>query len=913
MLENTNRIGLSVQKVPFKMNGIVYITCQFYDVMGNVFKLANEPCLVSEAIDTNIFGMHTEQRFKSIKRDHEDGIMTFSAYNGDEIKINFFREKQSLNSNLAYVRVMKATIVEPSSYSFIKSKVVNPSKNKGEVMLFNGANDINYSIPDLLVNNLASRNILIPVINKTDENITIKRGTYLGDMCEVEESPIVGNEIAGIKLEDVSKQIGNIGDENIAVLNRIMSDYKTAVKTKKKVIPIEHTIDLKDEIPVSQQPRRIPQGLQEPIKEHLEKLLKNGHVVPSNSSYGSPIIPIIKRNGDVRIAIDYRALNKKTIPRRYPIPHQDDLIQKVKGSSIFTVLDLKQGYYNIPVRKSDQEKTAFIVPWGKFEWPYMPLGLVGAPFTFGEVMAFIFKDFDFVVCFYDDMLIFSKNISEHFVHFRKVLDRLAEYGFEVNDIKSQLFMEEFLFLGFKVSAKGIQIDVKKMNDIVNFSTPENADDLRKFLGTTGFLRRFLKNFAIEAAPLYDLLKERSSFNWTPECNTQFLKIKKLVKEADILSHPDYNEPFILCVDASDKGIGFYLGQAINGRLNFITFGGRTLTDTERRYAILDKELLEIYYAVKCCYVFLCQHDYIVYSDHKPLTENYYLRDIYGRRYRWLNYLEENNARVVYIKGKENIMADFVSRNVKSTPNYRMTNISAIEFYSLLNKDEDLWTEQNHDDEIAKLSVYLDNPTSENLALVDKKYKKQLSNISRRSDGVIVISVKGELKIIPPAKYKKEILELCHNNFLSGHQGIFKTHQRVLCRFWWPELFIDIKNWIKRCNVCQITKTVHKKAGVMVMRKWPKKPLEFISKHFLVDLPKTNRGHLHILVINDHFSKFIRLYPLKDRQAKTAAKCVADYCLDLGIPEKLLSDQDPAYESNLFKELMRILGIKKNSY
>lgn len=145
--------------------------------------------------------------------------------------------------------------------------------------------------------------------------------------------------------------------------------------------------------------------------------------------------------------------------------------------------------------------------------------------------------------------------------------------------------------------------MKKIDDIVNFPTPENAVDLRKFLGTTGFLRRFLKNYAIEAAPLYDILKKRSTFNWTSECNAQFLKIKKLVIDAGILSHPDYEKPFILCVDASDKGIGFYLGQVINDELQFITFGGRTLTDAERRYAILDKELLAIYYAVKSCYVF----------------------------------------------------------------------------------------------------------------------------------------------------------------------------------------------------------------------------------------------------------------------------------------------------------------------
>ena len=134
----------------------------------------------------------------------------------------------------------------------------------------------------------------------------------------------------------------------------------------------------------------------------------------------------------------------------------------------------------------------------------------------------------------------------------------------------------------------------------------------------------------------------------------------------MLVHPNLQKPFVVGVDASKDGIGFYLGQIENGNMQYISFGGRTLSETERRYPVLDKELLAILNAVKSCYVYLCRHDYIVYSDHKPLTENFYLRDIYGRRFRWLSYLQETNARVVYVKGKENILADFLSRNIKNS-------------------------------------------------------------------------------------------------------------------------------------------------------------------------------------------------------------------------------------------------------
>ena len=159
-----------------------------------------------------------------------------------------------------------------------------------------------------------------------------------------------------------------------------------------------------------------------------------------------------------------------------------------------------------------------------------------------------------------------------------ILERLAEYGFVINDAKSQLFRSEVLFLGYLVSATGIKIDAKKMHDVVTFSTPSNIAELRKFLGVTGFLRKFISNYSIHAAPLYDLLKKKSNFDWTSTCEEKFNKIKELVQTAEMLSHPNFTKPFIVGVDASEAAIGFYLAQIQNGEIRYVTFGGRTLTD-----------------------------------------------------------------------------------------------------------------------------------------------------------------------------------------------------------------------------------------------------------------------------------------------------------------------------------------------
>ena len=277
----------------------------------------------------------------------------------------------------------------------------------------------------------------------------------------------------------------------------------------------------------------------------------------------------------------------------------------------------------------------------------------------------------------------------------------------------------------------------------------------------------------------------------------------------------------------------------------------------------------------------------------------------------MSYLQETNARVVYVKGKDNILADFLSRNIKGTPIYDMTHTAAIEFHSLLEDNTELRNKQQNDPIIHGLYTYLSKQVnSSNTVQVNKSYAKYIDKLSINTDRIVVFNHKGEEKIVVPPCSRKDILELCHNGYLSGHQGIYKTHQRVLCRFWWPNLFTDVMNLIRQCDICQRTKVDNKKKGIMCTRVWPTNPLDCVSIDFLVDLPKTDRGNIHVLVINDHFSRYIRLYAINDRRAETAAKYVADFCMTFGIPRKLLSDRDPAYESVLFQELMRILEIKK---
>ena len=371
---------------------------------------------------------------------------------GEEIKLQFFRES---STSCAFIEICKSTIVENDKVQYITGKIkgITPAEFKGKTFLFEGSQD-NVEMCDLVFDDITTKKVLIPVLNQSNIDIKFKRGERLGILTTIStcdgELPIdmmndnlidsFPNEHQ-IKSNHASTCV-NLNEELSEKLHDIVNKYQTAIERIPLCIPttlpIEHRIDLSDDIPVNLPSRRLPYSLHAPVKEEINKLLSNDFIEHSDSQYASPIVPIVKKNGSVKIAIDYRLLNKKTVPRPYPIPHPDDLFNKVKGSKVFSVLDLQNGYFHIPVKQSDRHKTAFILPFGKFQWKRLALGLIGAPYTFCGAMFEIFSDMPYVVVYFDDILIFSNTVEEHLSHLKEVFDRLIKYGLHINKDKSQL-------------------------------------------------------------------------------------------------------------------------------------------------------------------------------------------------------------------------------------------------------------------------------------------------------------------------------------------------------------------------------------------------------------------------------------------------------------------------------------------
>ena len=304
------------------------------------------------------------------------------------------------------------------------------------------------------------------------------------------------------------------------------------------------------------------------------------------------------------------------------------------------------------------------------------------------------------------------------------------------------------------------------------------------------------------------------------------------------------------------------------------------------------------------------HDLVVYTDHKPLVHLKSFRDLVNKRFRWIQYLEELQVKIKYVVGKDNVVADYLSRNIKNELPWSVISCNAIELSQQLYTNSEFIAFQRQDSELSQIFNFLEkNEEDRDLNGIPKGYRRFIHRISIQ-DNLLVFNDRGNIIVIVPQNLREEVLRYSHCDWSSGHFGIFKTHRRVLERFWWPKLHGHVEAFISTCELCQKTKTSGKLHGQMGIRSWPSRPLELVSIDFIVDLPTTPRGHKHILVINDQFSKFLKCYPLKDRTAQTTCKYLFDYCLTFGIPLKLYSDRDPAFEAELFQLLMQQFEVKK---
>ncbi|GKV24943.1 hypothetical protein SLEP1_g34480 [Rubroshorea leprosula] len=409
---------------------------------------------------------------------------------------------------------------------------------------------------------------------------------------------------------------------------------------------VEFAIDLVLGIgPVSKAPYRMAPAELKELKVQLEELLEKGFTRPSVSPWGAPVLFVKKKDGSMRLCIDYRELNKVTVKNRYPLPRIDDLFDQLKGAQVFSKIDLRSGYHQLKIKSDDVPKTAFRTRYGHYEFIVMPFGLTNAPSRFMDLMNRVFS-----------------NYALHEKHLRTVLETLRRERLFAKFKKCEFWLDNVAFLGHVVTKDGISVDPQKIEAVVDWKRLNSVVEIRRFLGLAGYYRRFVGDFSRISLPMTRLIRKDTKFEWTPECEKSFLTLKEKLITAPVLALPINGEKFTIYNDASKKGLGCVLMQ----KDRVIAYASRQLKPYEENYPTHDLELAVVVFALKIWRHYLYGETCEISTDHKSLKYIFTQKELNMRQRRWLELLKDYNLTISYHPGKANKVADALSRKSSGT-------------------------------------------------------------------------------------------------------------------------------------------------------------------------------------------------------------------------------------------------------
>ncbi|XP_039862407.1 uncharacterized protein LOC120718122 [Simochromis diagramma] len=416
--------------------------------------------------------------------------------------------------------------------------------------------------------------------------------------------------------------------------------------------------------PIRQRPYRVPQHLVDKLRQEVEQMLELGVIEPSCSEWCSPVVIIFKKDGSLRICIDFRKLNAISEFDAYPMPRIEDLLEKIGAARYITTLDLCKGYWQVPLEESSRQYTAFRTPADLFQFTVMPFGLHGAPATFQRLMDKLLQGCDpYSAAYLDDVVIFSNTWEEHLQHLSEVLGRIHKAGLTLNPIKCEWARQETRYLGYQVGRGEVRPQMDKVEAIQNCPRPRTKKEVRSFLGLVGWYRRFVPQFATIAAPLTALTgkNQRNPVTWTAECEQAFQGLKTCLCTTPVLWSPDFKKRFLVQVDASKSGLGAVLAQGDPGEEHPVLYLSRKLLPRETNYSTVEKEALAIKWALEKLRYYLLGREFELETDHRALTWIQSMKDHNSRLTRWYLSLQPFRFTIRHRPGKLNVVADYLSR------------------------------------------------------------------------------------------------------------------------------------------------------------------------------------------------------------------------------------------------------------
>ena len=704
-----------------------------------------------------------------------------------------------------------------------------------------------------------------------------------------------------------------------------------------------HRIEIvPDAKPVYQQPYRCGIERRKAEEAEVQRMLKANVIAPSSSEWASPVILVPKPDGSLRFCVDYRKLNSITVRDSYPMPRMDECIDSLGSATIFSTLDCNSGYWQLPVEEKDRDKTTFTCHAGSYKFLRLPFGLRNAPATFQRAMDVILSRVRWksVLVYLDDIIVFSRGVSEHLEHLERVLALLKEAGATLRLDKCSFFQKQVKYLGHIIRPGRLAIYGKNLEALGRALPPKNKTQVRSFLGMCNVYRRFIRDFTRIAHPLNQKVRKDAPQSWdalTDEETLSFNTLKRALLTAPILALPREGYKYTLDTDASEYQLGCCLLQEQpDGALHPIGYWSRALSQAERNYSSTEKECLALVWAVQHLRPYLEGQQFTLRTDHDALKWLLNLRDPSGRLARWSLRLQEFDFDVVYKPGKSHALADGPSRMLTEglDKSFFDDEIPCLPRYDerLIRSDvpRPHGKHQPSPREEATIINLLRrdeqrSPISVEEMLTEQAVDRYCQHMFRKvtdqpgsqfaydQHGVLMrrAALDGSLQIVVPRTLRRRLLELAHHAPITAHPGRSKMYQTLRRDFYWPSMSVDIHNVVEDCDTCARNRSKDQR-NVYPMKLFPaSKPLEYVAMDILGPLPKTKHGRRFILVVTDRFTKLAKTVSLRTITSLSVAKAFCDcWIFNYGIPKVVLTDNGSQFTSGFFRRVCRILGINK---
>jgi len=661
----------------------------------------------------------------------------------------------------------------------------------------------------------------------------------------------------------------------------------------------------KDAVPTYHKHRVVPFAIRSKVEEEISSLIRENVISQvEHSEWATPVVPVIKPNGAVRLCGDFKVtLNPHLVTDTYPMPSIDDLQEKMSGGTLFSKLDLSRAFSQINITEHSKKYVTITTHLGLFQYNRLPYGISTAPAIHQRAMDRILRDVPNVLCYQDDIFITGKDYKDHQSTLETVLQRLQDHGLRVNKDKCSFLQESIVYLGHRIDRKGLHPTEGKVQAIKKAPSPRNVGELRSFLGLINYYQKFLPNLSGTLHPLHKLLNKGVPWEWSDDCQTAFNQVKDMLSTDRVLVPYDTNLPISLACDASAYGLGAVLSHVLpDGEERPIAFASRTLSVSEKNYAQIEREALALIFGVTKFHIYLYGREFKLITDHRPLTT------ILGpktnippiaamRMQRWAATLAAYTYQIQYRSSQENSNADAMSRLPLDCHRIHCNQLSLFyvqHFDNLPVTFSGVGEETRKDTTLSKVLQYAQKGWPNGNTDQDVEPFYQCQTELSINEGCLL---RGS-RLIIPQRIRNLILEELH----QGHVGMTKMKQTARNYVWWPDLDRDIERMSQACEKCN---SVQNKPS-SITHHWA--PAEVPWQRVHLDFAGPLDGQMFLLAVDAH-SKWPEIFAMNSTTSSATITTLRSLFARLGLPHVVVTDNGPQFTSEEFKLFMSMNAVK----